>query len=584
MSKTIRRDRLYYFTWGVIGLFSCAALSQAKLQVFDRGAVLDKARASKRFTLSRPDYAKRGTIFSADERPLAVDQDTYELSMNFRRVPKSDAFFVDLSRATGIPATDFSQLSLNGVDRKVWHENLSSSQRKAVQKVKTKWKADGVSVDPTGKRTYPLGPSAASVVGFMLDRSPKTGLERSLNSILNGKDGITVGLTDRLGYYLPMRIEGGSIPKIDGENVTLTIDSDLQQEAAAQVKAAVEKNVADNGVAVVMDPKTGDILAMACYPTFDPTGGDGMTLPDANKSTKNPAVQDRLEPGSMFKVLTVAKALDEDKVQMNSVINCGGALTVWAGRAIRCDSHHGNRAHGATDTEKAIAKSCNVSAATWALRVGYGPMVKYVEDLGLLKKSNVGLPFEANGLFNYNEYAKPLQLATLGFGQSISTTPICLASAFCMLANHGEQMKPRLIAKVGNKVIPPVSTGRRISVKAADETMDLMEAVVQDKSGTGYTLRIPGYRLAGKTGTAQRIGGDNRGGYVSNFVGYVPAPNPKAMILVMINNPKGGAYYGASVAGPVFESLARSVIRRYHIPPNEESALKKPAETASPNQ
>ena len=137
---------------------------------------------------------------------------------------------------------------------------------------------------------------------------------------------------------------------------------------------------------------------------------------------------------------------------MDSVVNCSGALTVWAGRAIRCDSHHGNRAHGVTDTEKAIAKSCNVSAATWALRIGYAPMVKYIEDLGLLKKSKVGLPFEANGLFNYDEYAKPLQLATLGFGQSISTTPICLASAFCMLANHGEQMSRGLWRKSATQV------------------------------------------------------------------------------------------------------------------------------------
>ena len=141
----------------------------------------------------------------------------------------------------------------------------------------------------------------------MLDRKPLIGLERSQDELLNGKDGVTIGLTDRLGYYLPMRIEGGSIPKVDGENLTLTIDSDLQQEAAAQVKLAVEKNDADNGVAIIMQPDTGDILAMANYPTFDPTGGDGMTLPDLRVSTRNPAIQDRLEPGSMFKVLTVPK-------------------------------------------------------------------------------------------------------------------------------------------------------------------------------------------------------------------------------------------------------------------------------------
>jgi cell division protein FtsI (penicillin-binding protein 3) len=149
-----------------------------------------------------------------------------------------------------------------------------------------------------------------------------------------------------------------------------------------------------------------------------------------------------------------------------------------------------------------------------------------------------------------------------------------LASAFAMLGNHGIQMKPRLIAKVGNRVVPPVTWGQRVSAQAADKTLDIMEAVIQDKEGTGFSLRIPGYILAGKTGTAQRVGkGANGGGYVSNFVGFVPAPNPKALILVMINHPKAGAYYGAAVAGPVWESLAKSVIRRYHIPPNDPATL-----------
>lgn len=574
MSKlSTRRGRLYYFTWGVIGLFGLAAVSQAKLQVVERSATLQKARDTKRFTLSRTDHARRGAIYSADDQALAVDQDTYELSVNFRRVPQSDAFFVDLSSATGIPATDFSQLALNGEDRKVWRESLSAAQRKDVQDVKRRWKADGISVDPTGKRTYPLGASAANVVGAMMDRTPLVGLERSLQKVLDGHDGKTIGQTDPYGAFLPMRIEAGSIPRQDGQNVVLTIDSDLQQEAANQVKAAVDKNKADSGVAIIFEPETGNILAMANYPSFDPTGGDITSAPDTRKSTKNPVVQDRLEPGSMFKVLTLAKGLNDGKIDPKATINCSGSLEVWAGRSIHCDSHHGNRAHGTVDAEKAIAKSCNVSAATWALRIGHDPMVKYLEDLNLLKPTGVGLPFEAGGSFNYNEYAKPLQLATVGFGQSITTTPMALASAFSMLSTHGIQMKPRLIAKIGNKVIPPVSLGRRVSPEAADKTLEIMEAVIQDKSGTGFSLRIPGYILAGKTGTAQRVNKQNGGGYVSNFVGFVPAPNPKALILVMINHPTAGAYYGAAVAGPVWESLAKSVIRRYHIPPNDPSTL-----------
>ncbi|HTQ09393.1 MAG TPA: penicillin-binding transpeptidase domain-containing protein, partial [Fimbriimonadaceae bacterium] len=253
--------------------------------------------------------------------------------------------------------------------------------------------------------------------------------------------------------------------------------------------------------------------------------------------------------------------------------DCEGQLVVWAGHAIHCAMEGGTRAHGPLDAEGAISRSCNVSAATWALRIGYGPMTQYLRDLGLLRPTGVGLPFEAHGDFNFDEYAKPLQLATLGFGQSVTVTPLSISTAFCMIANHGIQMKPRLIAKIGNQETPIVSTGRRVSAAAADKVFQIMQSVIQDPGGTGYHLRIPGYTLAGKTGTAQRINKKNGGGYVSNFVGFVPAPNPKAMILVMIDHPKAGAYYGASVAGPVWENLAKDLIRRYHIPPNNLATL-----------
>jgi len=590
------RGRLFYFTWGVLGMLACAAASQAKLQIFDRNKTLERASETKRFTLSRVEYARRGAMYDSSDRPLAIDQDTYELSLNFHRIPETDAFFLDLSAATGIPASDFAQLALNGEDHKVWRESLSSSQRQDVQEVKTRWKADGISLDPTGKRTYPLGPAAADITGAMMDRTPLNGLERSQQEQLNGRNGVTIGLTDRGGNYLPMRISPGSVPKQDGKNITLTIDSDLQQEAFSHIKAAVIKNNADDGVVVMMDPQTGNVLAMACYPTFDPTGGDVRTPPDARKSTNDPVIQDRLEPGSMFKILTLAKGLNDGKIDPKATIDCEGQLEVWAGHSVHCAMEHGTRAHGIVNAEQAIAKSCNVSAATWALRIGYGPMTQYLKDLGLLKPTGVGLPFEAAGGFNFNEYAKPLQLATVGFGQSVTVTPLAISSAFCMLANHGIQMKPRLIAKVGNQESPVVSTGRRVSTAAADKVFQIMQAVIQDRSGTGYSLRIPGYTLAGKTGTAQRINKKNGGGYVSNFVGFVPAPNPKAMILVMIDHPKAGAYYGASVAGPVWESLAKVLIRRYHIPPNnlatvhmreeavDNAGPSRPASSGSRNQ
>ena len=271
----------------------------------------------------------------------------------------------------------------------------------------------------------------------------------------------------------------------------------------------------------------------------------------------------------MMKILTLAKALDSGKVQPNEHFYCPGEFQVTAkGKPIKCDSHHGNRAHGDLTLEDAIAKSCNISAAKWALRVGYTDFVKYIEDLGLLKKVDIGLPYETSGSFNYDDPAKQLQLACVGFGQSITVPPVNLAGAFTALANGGVRMEPRLIRQIGNQAFPPKPGVRMFREETAARVMAYMESVIETDEGTGNKLRIPGYRLAGKTGTAQRIGRPG-GGYVSNFVGYVPAVKPRAQILVMIDHPTQNGYYGAVVAGPVFVKLAQACIRRYNIPPTE---------------
>jgi cell division protein FtsI/penicillin-binding protein 2 len=195
-------------------------------------------------------------------------------------------------------------------------------------------------------------------------------------------------------------------------------------------------------------------------------------------------------------------------------------------------------------------------------------MIDFLEQLGLLEKTNIGLPGEVSGLFRRNEYAKELQLATLGFGQSLTCTPLALTSAFSILGNRGIRMQPRLVKRVGDREFPIREAGRVISEEAADQVALAMESVIESDAGTGKTLRIPGYRLGGKTGTAEKVGTERKG-YVSNFIGYVPAQEPKAVILVMVNNPKAGGYYGSTVAGPVFVEVAKSVIRRFNIPPSE---------------
>lgn len=554
----------------VVGGFGLAALSQLRVQAFGRQDIIDRGLESGRFVVERVDRARRGTIYSGDGKPLAQNEERSELGIIFDKVPHSPAFFAELGRASGIPASEFQQLLASGEEKAFWGERLSPTQTRAVQSVRSDWRADGISLARVGDREFPLREAASLFLGYFRDGKPLGGVEKALDGRLSGENGKTVGMVDRGGEFLPLRMDAETVPRRDGEDVRLTIDSEIQLIAASSVRKAVESNKADQGCAIVIEPSTGNILAMASWPSFDPERIGEPMKEGQRFSDFDPATMAVLEPGSTFKILTLALALDQGKVNLSERWNCTGSLQVWPTKSIHCDAHAGKRAHGLIDATDAIAKSCNVCAATWAGRIGYESFTEFLDKSGLMAKPGLGLPLEVRGSYNRNEYAKKLQLATFGFGQSLTVTPVGLCSAFSMLANGGIRMAPRLIAQVGSRTNPTKEVGRLVKEETAAEVMRAMETVFTSEHGTGKSLRIPGYRLAGKTGTAEKrsatTGRVGDGGYVSNFVGYVPAEKPRATILVMIDNPKGGKYYGATVAGPVFQDVAKEVIRRLDIP------------------
>ena len=562
--------RLNFLSAAIFGGFAIAALSQAKLQIVDKNSVLHRAEKNDRYIVHADDPAKRGTIFSADGRALAEDEDTHVLNLDFDKVPHTPAFFMDVSAATGIPASEFQQLADSGVHTRTWREPLSSAQSAQLEQVKSNWRADGISLAPSGRRTYPLAEAAAGFVGVLRDGKPQGGLESGFNKELSGQGGKKVGLVDRDGHFLPMRLDSKTVQRVDGQDLTLTIDSQIQADANDAIRQAVVDNKAIQGVAIVINPRNGDLVAMANWPSYDPnTLGDAVSAEQAYGF--NPNYMAALEPGSMFKILTLAEAFDTGEVKDNDGVYCKGQLAVGR-RFVRCDDHHGNRAHGALSPAMAIAKSCNVSAATWALRIGYDRYVRYMERLGIMSKPRLGIPRESPGLFNYNDANKELHLANLGFGQAVNATPVQLAGAFAMLANSGLRVQPRIVKKIGDKDVPVVNLGQIVKPEVAQKVMKIMQLVIQSDEGTGKSLRIPGYILGGKTGTAQKVNNITHtmtgGGYVANFVGFVPGDKPQYVILVMVDKPSNGLYYGATVAGPVFKELALDVINRFNIPPN----------------
>lgn len=561
MKKSADARRQNFVGWFLSVAFVVAAYSQARIQVFDRSQILKEASEFAHFELDKTEPARRGTLFSSDGKILAQSEDTYELGLNYQKVPHSPAFFVALSKASEVPSTELSP-SAGSSKGRVWRTPLSFEQAEEIRVVRREWGADGVSLVRSNRRDYPLSEAVSGVVGAFRDGKPIAGLEQSLDSWLSGSNGKYRGFVDRSGTFVVDK-DHPFVKRENGANIVLTIDSSLQSTAIQAVKTAVEANKAKSGCAVVIDPKTGDVLAMANWPTFDPNSSwePGTDF--------NMAYMGGYEPGSTFKILTLAKALDEGVIGLTDHYNCVGQMTVGT-KVIHCDSHHGNRAHGNVSLELAIAKSCNDAAASWALKIGREPMLAFMERLGLFTKSDLGLPSERAGSYNRKEYAQRLQLATMGFGQSMNCVPVSLAAAYALLANDGMMMKPRLIKQVGDEIMPVRQLGQMVKPEVAHTVTTLMESVIQSDFGTGKTLKIPGYRLAGKTGTAQKVG-TAKGMYVANFVGMVPAQDPKAVVLVMIDSPSGGQYYGAPVAGPVFVDIAKAVIRKYGIPPSEQA-------------
>ncbi len=538
--------------WVVLGLFVATGFSQGYKQIFSAAGTIQKAKKAGRYTVERQEVANRASIFSGDDKVLAQSVDQFDLSMTLMNVPHVPGFYVAFGEAAGVSPTEIAQAVASGRKALSWPKKIGPEQATRIRKVKKDWVAHGISLARTSKRIYPLGEATGSLLGTYSTKA-EGGLEMTFDSVLAGKDGKRVGLIDRTGAFLPMRMEAESQEKQDGEPVQLTLNVSLQVSATQLLRTAVTENRATSGVAIVMEPTSGDILAMTSWPAADPGAGRPILGFDPNYS-------EVYEPGSTFKILTLAAALDAGVVGVHDTTQCQGEIHWGKGYRVRCDLHHGNRAHGLVDSELAIAKSCNVAASTWARKVGYKPMLDYIDRLGLLHKTKIGVQNEVAGLFNFKEVAQSLQIANVGFGQSISCTPIGLASAFTSLANGGVRMQPRLVKRIGLKDQPVQKAARVFSPDVAHQVMKLMESVIETDAGTGKKLRIPGVRLAGKTGTAEKIGG-GASGHVSSFIGYVPAENPRAVILVMIDNPSAGKIYGAEVAGPVFRAIAEEVLR-----------------------
>jgi cell division protein FtsI/penicillin-binding protein 2 len=510
-------------------------------------------------------YPNRGNIFDTNNNSLALTTTSYSIYAQPNKISNKWVFAKKLSKVFNCKFKEIYDL-INNKYHFVW---LKRKADKNIWESADILNLEGLGAIEVQKRVYPNDNLACDILGFVgIDNQGLAGLEYKYDTVLKGSPGKIMLEGDPLGH----RLITGKQKKIitqDGSTIHITIDEYLQHVLQKHLKAGIEKFDAENGNALIMNPKTGDILAMSDYPFFNPN--KGMTTD--YKHTKNSCITDIFEPGSIFKAFTLAAVLEENRYTPESIITVPEYLKI-ANRTIR-EAHR--RAPEESDKKtisEIIEYSLNVGTSLMAIELGQKKFYKYLTNFGFGTKTNIELPGESNGILRPLSRWSGVDIAMVSFGQGIAVTPIQIATAFSAIANGGSLLKPRIIKHFTKnndqtlQYVPKKQVRQVISKQTAQQIKDILIKVVE--TGTATPAKIPGYLIAGKTGTAQKAKenglGYEKGKYMSSFIGFFPANNPEYLILVVVDSPKK-KYYGSTVACPIFRKIALDIINYKNILP-----------------
>lgn len=415
-------------------------------------------------------------------------------------------------------------------------------------------KFPGVHNEQEYRRFYPTGDMTAHIVGFTgVDDKGLEGVELAFQQSLLGHVGSRTVIRDRRGSIV--EDVGATKPPQDGKDVRLALDSKIQYLAYSHLKIAVETNNAKAGGAIVIDARSGEILALANWPTYNPNNRQHLS----GAQLRNRALTDTFEPGSVMKPFTAALALERGKVRFDTIINCApGRMTI--GSATISDAHP----HGALTVAQVIQKSSNIGTAKIALSFPPKEMWEMFDSIGFGQAPNLGFPGEVNGRLRPWKNWRPIEQATMSYGHGIAVSLVQLARAYTVFARDGELM-PLALTRLDDT---PVRGVRVFSPHTVREVRAMLEMAVQPE-GTAPKARVPGYRVGGKTGTAYKVeGGVYARKYVASFVGIAPISDPRLVVAVMIDEPSGRGHYGGDVAGPAFSQITGGALRTLGIPPD----------------
>jgi cell division protein FtsI/penicillin-binding protein 2 len=500
--------------------------------------------------------AGRGTIFDRTGEPLAIGEEATTVYADPRLVRNPRRVALAAAEALGIDAEELYPQLLDRSRHFVYVKRKADPAAAAALEAKN---LRGLGFYSEELRSYPQRGVAAHVLGFAgVDNDGLEGLERSLDRTLVGRPGRQTTVTDPAGRVIDVI---ATRPERPGDDVFLTIDHRIQAKAESVLRETVKQWGAKGGTAVVLDPRTGAVLAMAVAPGFD-ANRFGSTPPARRR---NRAVTDLYEPGSTFKVVTVAAALSEKVVSPSTAFTLTSSIRV----ADRIIHEHEPRATQRMTVAQILSQSSNVGTITLAQLLGRSRVENWIDRFGFGKATGLDVPGESRGLLP--TYWSGSTIGNVPIGQGIGVTAVQMAAAYGAIANDGVYRQPYLVERVG-RTWRTRDRGRRVlSETVSAQMMAMLRDVVSAEGGTGAAAAVPGYTVAGKTGTAAKPvpGGYSSSKYVASFVGVVPAKAPRLVVAVSIDEPSG-AIWGGVVAAPAFSEIARASLAELEIPPDSE--------------
>jgi len=581
------RKRLVLLMGGFFLLFLLVVIRLADLQILQSEAL--NARGLRQWTRSGIVAAKRGDIVDTKGRLLAQSVTSFIVSARAREVEDPQGLAEVLEREIGIARQTtlrrLRQVNAASVTlaRQVPRED--ADRLRALQfdeKNPDSQKLKGITFDEDVSRWYPMGSALAQVLGLCnVDGVGQSGLELKYDDVLAGKPGRIVTEVDARARTLP---DGVTLyePSQPGDTLRLTIDREVQAAVERAVRECAGVNEANRVQAIVMDTDTGAVLAMAMYPSYDPADPPRDDIDKLNELMRITVLSDVYEPGSTFKMLTAAAAIDSGATTPEEGFYCSGRITV-SGSTVRC----WGAPHGAQTMQRALENSCNPVFTTLALRLGSDRLYRYLHAFGLGRRTGIDLYGEASGILIAQSRVKDVDLARIGFGQSVAVTPIQMITAACAVVNGGRLMKPRLVEAItdsegkAKRVFSPQVVARPISEQTSATMRRLLAGVVEE--GGGKNAKISGWSVGGKTGTAQiyKNGRIEANLHIGSFVGFAPAEDPKVAVLVIVDEAQVRPDYGGTTAAPFAAQILTEILPLLGIAKTDGSAQR--AKVAMPD-